>query len=211
MTTISDNHLLSDAAQKPLSSNGNPMPIRRAVVIHFTSGATAQSSIDWWKEPQNRKIDLGAHLIIERTGQIYQCRPFNKTISHAGTSRWVDPNTGKKYTSCNGFTIGIELANAGCEEGVIRTARRLPGFAGTMMARHRNGGPRVEWENFSSAQYEACLSTVKALVERYNLDDITGHDCITPERRDDPGPAFPMEDLRKACGFHGLPVVHRAI
>lgn len=204
---ISDNHLYSGATQRPLSG-GKPMNVRRAVVLHYTEGATAQSSIDWWKQPKNRQIDLGAHIIIDRDGTVYQCRPFNKTISHAGVSRWVDPNTGKKYTSCNGFTIGIELANAGDNPKVINVARNLHGFAGTEMARHQNGGSMVEWEAFPKAMFDACAALVKELVERYNLDDITAHDHIAPERKRDTGPVFPMRELRVACGFSGMPVVH---
>lgn len=205
---ITENHLLSEAIQKPLGPGGKPMLVRRAVVIHFTAGATAQSSIDYWKQSPQRKIDLGAHIIIDRDGTILQCRPFNKTISHAGKSRWVDPNTSRKYTGCNAFTIGIELANAGDDPKVIKIASRLPGYAGTMVARHMNGGPVTDWEKYPDAQMWACESVVKQLVERYNLDDILGHDCCAPERKDDPGPAFPMEQLRQACGFRGLPVVH---
>ncbi len=205
---ITPSHLLTGATLS-LLPGGNPMGIRRCVVIHFTSGATAQSSIDYWKEPAPRKIDLGAHLIIDRDGTIYQCRPFNQTISHAGRSRWVDPKTGKKYEMCNQFSIGIELANAGNDPAVIKIASKLPGYAGTTKAKHRNGGKEQEWELYPGAQYLACLDAVKQLVERYNLDDITGHDCIAPERKDDPGPAFPMQQLREACGFKGLPVVHQ--
>lgn len=205
---ITENHLLSEATQKPLGPGGKPMNIRRAVVIHFTAGATAQSSIDFWKQTPQRKIDLGAHIIIDRDGTIFQCRPFNKTISHAGKSRWVDPNTGKKYTSCNGFTIGIELANAGDDPKVIKIASRLPGYAGTMVARHMNGGAVTDWEEYPEAMIDSCTNVVRQLVERYNLDDCTGHDCIAPERKDDPGPAFPMQVIRERCGFRGLPVVH---
>lgn len=202
------NHILREAKQKPLSSGGRAMPIRRAVVIHFTNGATAESSINFWKQPAQVRKDIGAHIIIERTGAIFQCRPFNKTISHAGISRWVDPSTGKHYSGCSGFTIGIELANAGDDLDVIEIAKRLPGYAGTIEARHRNGGDIKTWEKYPEAQYRACLDVVKQLVGRYHLDDITGHDCIAPERKNDPGPAFPMEDLRLACGFPGLPAVH---
>ncbi len=209
MSTITE-HLLKDAKQRPLSSHGHPMDIRRAVVIHFTSGATAESSINFWKEPEQARNDIGAHLIIDRDGTTFQCRPFNKTISHAGKSRWKDPKTGKLYTSCNGFTIGIELANAGDDPAVVKIAKKLPGFAGTIMARHRNGGDMVEWEKYPQVQIEACLSAVKALVGRYNLDDITGHDCVAPERKNDPGPAFPMQMIRELCGFQGLPVVHHS-
>ena len=55
------------------------------------------------------------------------------------------------------------------------------------------------------------VALAKALCDRYHLDDITGHDCIAPERKIDPGPAFPMADLRAFCGFgKTLPKVHRA-
>lgn len=185
------------------------MLVRRAVVLHFTAGATARSSINYWKQPAQARIDLGAHIIIDRDGTIYQCRAFNRTISHAGVSRWVDPNTGIKYKSCNGFTIGIELANAGNDPVVIKIAKGLVGYAGTMHAKHRNGGPVKEWEKYSEPQYESCLSVVQQLVERYNLDDITSHDAIAPERKNDIGPAFPMEEFREACGFgRTQPVVH---
>lgn len=196
-----NDHLLSDAIQTPIGSGGKPMKIRRAVVLHFTAGATAKSSINYWKQPAQARIDLGAHLIIDRDGTIYQCRAFNRTISHAGASRWVDPNTGIKYKSCNGFTIGIELANAGNDPAVIKIAKTLNGYAGTVHAKHRNGGPVKEWEKYSQAQYDACLNAVKQLVERYNLDDVTGHDAISPERKSDPGPALPIKSIRGACGF----------
>lgn len=200
-------HILTEAEQQILSG-GKPMPVRRCVVLHFTAGATAQSSINYWKEPEQRGIDLGAHIIIDRDGRIIQCRPFNETISHAGKSRWVDPNTGRKYTSCNGFSIGIELANAGNDDRVIKIASKLPGYTGTVQAKHRNGGATQTWEAFPNAQVAACHSVVKQLVKRYNLDDVTSHDAVAPERKSDVGPAFPLQQLRESLGFKGLPAVH---
>lgn len=207
---IQDNHTLREAVQMPLSSGGKAMSVRRAVVIHYTEGVTARSSVDWWKQPQNTKIDLGAHLIIDRDGTVIQCRPFDRTISHAGVSRWRDPKSGVLYTYCNAFTIGIELANAGNAPRVIAAASKVAGYAGTIRAKHRNGGKECEWEKYPDAQFNACVDIVKQLVARYKLDDITGHDCIAPERKTDPGPAFPMECFRELCGFKGLPAVHNA-
>lgn len=200
-------HILVEAEQQ-IIPGGRPMPIRRAVVIHFTAGATAESSIEWWKKPQNRRIDLGAHIIIDRDGKVFQCRRFDKTISHAGVSRWVDPKTGRRYTSANGWAIGIELANAGNNDAVIKVASKLAGYAGTVRAEHRNEKGIDTWERFPLVQMSACHTVVEQLVKRYNLDDITGHDCIAPERKNDPGPAFFMERIRKDLGFPGLPAVH---
>ena len=180
------------------------MSTRRALVIHFTEGATAKSSIEAMIER-----GVSAHLVIDRDGTVYQCRPFNMQCAHAGVSRWTDPKTGKAYGGCNSYSLGIELANAGSAEGALSWARKQPGFS-SIRAKHRNGGKEVEWEVFPAAQLAACMAISKALVERYNLDDVTGHDCIAPERKVDPGPAFPMAELRKLCGFEGLPVVHKA-
>jgi N-acetylmuramoyl-L-alanine amidase len=208
--TIQD-HLLVGARLEPVGNlaGGRAMTIRRCVVIHFTAGSSVQGSFSHWRSPESRKIDLGAHITIDRDGTVYQSRRFDRTISHAGTSRWVDPKTGKKYTSCNGFSIGIELVNSGSSAAIRRWAEQHdPAYAGTVKARHRNGGPEQVWEAYSKQQIAAVTEVSRLLVQTYNLDDVTGHDCIAPERKDDPGPAFPMLTFREALGFKGLPVVH---
>ena len=206
-------HLLDGAKIEAVGdlAGGRLMAVRRCLVIHFTAGASALSSINYWRGAAQRLIDLGAHLTIDRDGTIYQSRRFDRTISHAGRSRWVDPKTGKLHTMCNGFSVGIEMANAGSNGKVIEWARQNDDhFAGVHTARHANGGAEQRWERYPSAQITALIAVSQALVAAYNLDDITGHDCIAPERKDDPGPAFPMAAVRAACGFEGVPVVHRA-
>ena len=180
------------------------MPIRRCVVIHFTAGATARSSVNFWKTKSAK--GASAHVVIDRDGSIIQCRPFNRTAGHAGVSRWRDPQTGFLYEGLNSCSIGIELANAGDDSKLARRWSKAP----LVPAAHRNGGPVKDWEAYPPAQLAAVTKLVQALVKRYRLDDITGHDCIAPERKSDPGPAFPMEKLRQACGFAGLPIVYRA-
>jgi len=173
-------------------------------VIHFTSGASAGSSIDFWGTPEAK--GACAHLVIDRDGTIYQCRPFNRIANHAGVSQWTDPKTGIRYSGLNSCSIGIELANAG--DSNVAWARKQPGYS-TLRAVHRNGDKATEWEVYPAAQLAACEAVSKLLVARYRLDDVTGHDCIAPSRKTDPGPAFPMQALREACGFQGLPAVHR--
>jgi N-acetylmuramoyl-L-alanine amidase len=202
--------LLQEAIQHPIRVGGREMNVRRALLIHFTEGGSAASSMHHWEtDPDCKEDDIGAHLIIERTGEIYQCRPFNRTISHAGKSRWQDPNTGVKYTYCNTFMIGIELANAGSHPRVIESARKLPGFAGTVEATHRNQSKPKVWEKYPEAQMKTLIRVSAELIKFYNLDDVTGHDCVAPERKEDPGPAFPMREFRAALGFSGLPIVHK--
>lgn len=198
---VDESHWLTDVTRDPITGGG-AMNVRRCLVIHFTSGATAKSSID-----SMRSQGLSCHLVIDRDGKIYQCRPFNKTCGHAGASRWRDPKTGILYDGVNQFGIGIELANAGDDEALAKRWTKLP----LVRAAHRNDSPThvQNWEAFPIEQVKSCTDVAKIVCARYNLDDITGHDCIAPERKNDPGPAFPMEQLRKACGFSGLPAVHR--
>lgn len=200
---ILDNHTVDGSIPDPIPG-GEDMPVRRCVVLHFTAGASAASSVTAMKER-----GVSAHVVVDRDGTVRQCRPFNKKCAHAGNSRWQDPKTGKKYGTANSYAVGIEIANAGDEPGVIKWAKKNAN-ATTVKARHRNGGPLVDWEVYPQAQLDAVFVLTKLLCQKYNLDDITGHDCIAPERKADPGPAFPMEDLREFCGFgRTLPKVHR--
>ena len=199
---IGEDHWIEGAQRIPLTPAGE-MSVRRCVVEHFTGGATAKSSITAMKER-----GVSAHVVIERDGTIYQCIAFNKKASHAGKSRWRDPRTGTLYSGANDYSIGIEIANAGNDAGALSWARKQPGFQ-SIKAKHRNGGTIQEWEAYPPNQIDAVKELTRALVIRYNLDDVTGHDCVAPERKDDPGPAFPMMNVRMVCGLSGLPIVYQ--
>jgi N-acetylmuramoyl-L-alanine amidase len=189
-----ENHILVSAKQD-IIPGGSVMNLRRFLVIHSTCGASGESSIAMWKE----KADgVCAHLVIDRDGSVVQCRAFNRTAGHAGRSLWHHDH--ENYANLNSCSIGIELANAGNDKGAIGWAKRQPGFR-SIIARHQNGGPILEWECYPPAQLAACEMVSKLLCERYKLDDVVGHDQISPDRRDDPGPAFPMDRLRSSCGL----------
>lgn len=200
---VDEQHWLDVAKREPIKG-GNPMNTRRCLVFHYTSGASALSSIEFMRDN-----GLSAHLVIDRDGTIYQCRPFNRTCGHAGApgkARWQDPKTGIMYGTPNSYGIGVEIANAGDDKALARRFSRLP----LLSAAHRNDPTHVrEWEQYTDAQISACVEIARTVVKRYNLDDVTGHDCVAPERKDDPGPAFPMKMIREKCGFSGLPKVHK--
>lgn len=190
--TITPDHWLEGAKRDELAG-GAFMPVRRFLVMHFTSGASAQSSVDFWKTPQAK--GASAHIVIDRDGSIIQCRPFNRTCGHAGKSKW------KSFEGLNSCSIGIELANAGDNMPLAVKWSKLP----LVVERHKNGGPLCQWEAYPEAQVVACINVAKELCKRYKLDDVVGHDDIAPDRKNDPGPAFPMLRLRAACRFVGLP------
>ena len=184
---VAPDHWLEGAIRKPVPG-GRGMPVRRYIVMHFTAGASAESSISWWK--QSAAKGASAHIVIDRDGTVFQCRPFNITAGHAGVSHWKDRVTGVEYRSLNNNSIGIELANGG--DTYPTKFSDLP----PVTARHKNGGPEREWEAFPPEQLAAAEAVCKAIKARYDIDDVLGHDEIAPSRKTDPGPGFPMAEFR---------------
>lgn len=189
---VTPEHWLNAAKKEPLAG-GSSMNIRRFLVIHHTAGGTALSSINFWRSPEAK--GASAHLVVDRDGTIFQCRPFSKTCGHAGVSSWTDPRTGVKYNNLNSCSIGIEIANGG-DSYPTRFSKLQP-----ITAKHKNGGPVTQWEQYTPEQIATVTEIAKVLVKRYNLDDVVGHEDIAPSRKNDPGPAFPMTAVREACGF----------
>src|SRR5690606_689482 len=73
---------------------------------------------------------------------------------------------------------------------------------------HRNEQAEAYWHAYTHTQVEVVLDIAKVLVRAYQLEDILGHDDIAPGRKSDPGPAFPMANVRAAVfgrsdGAHG--------
>lgn len=200
-------HWLEGVERLPYPA-GPTMGIRRFAVAHFTAGATAKSSVNFWRTPAAKGAE--AHVVIDRDGTIFQVRAFNQRADHAGQSEWRCPNLGKVFNGLNSCSIGIEFANGGESTSLIQRFSKLP----PVKARHKNGGPVKDWEAFPECQIAAGELVFRAIVKRYNLDDLIGHDDCAYQviagkkvfnRKSDPGPAFPMLRIREASGFTGLP------
>lgn len=168
----------------------------KIVVMHYTAGSSARSSANWFKNP---KASASAHLVIGRDGTVIQCVSFDKVAWHAGRSRWGG------IVGLNRHSIGIELANWGPlvsanGEWQSHSGARIPD---PVMAVHRNGNPDgsrnpIGWERYPEAQMQVAQEVVRALVEKYGIEQILGHDDIAPVRKSDPGPAFNMTRFRNA-------------
>ena len=217
-STNTSDHWLTTAKRIPIGNGESLTPL--FVVIHFTEGWEALTSIEGW---QRRTDGVLAHIIVDRDGQVFQCRPFNQKCSHAGGSRWRHPAdpAGKLNESVNSHSIGIEIANTGDggDDNLHARLKKGIGIEGLKEARHRNASvqgsnaadtrknPRTHWEIYPTAQLESVFALVKLLMVKYGLVDITGHDCILFEAKTDPGPLFPMQKLREDNDLKGLPIV----
>ena len=184
--------------------DGSPYPFRRSpnqsgritpefLVMHFTAGGSAESSISWLC---NRAAQASAHLVIGRDGSIAQLVSFNRKAWHAGRSTWA----GRR--GLNSCSIGIELANAGGLNrggGGWKTSWGAPiDESKVLQAAHKNGGPVRGWEDYPESQLVVALEVAAVLARHYDLKDVVGHEDIAPGRKTDPGPAFPMASFRGA-------------
>ena len=119
---------------------------------------------------------------------------FDRVAWHAGRSRWAG------LEGLNGFSIGIELDNAGL------LTRRADGWRAwfgaaipdeeVVVASHRLDDLPAGWQAFTEEQIEAAVEVATLVYDKYGLVEVVGHDDIAPERKRDPGPAFPMMSFR---------------
>jgi N-acetylmuramoyl-L-alanine amidase len=168
----------------------------RFLVFHFTA-ISFGDTVRKFKEgtPGNR---VSAHLLVAQDGRIVQFVDFNLRAWHAGQSTW------NGITDLNSHSIGIEVVNAGAVRetgGQWIGEEAVPVPAGEVIAaRHKNAQwSMTHWHAYSVAQIEACHAIAATLVQRYGIEDIIGHDDIAPDRKYDPGPAFPLDAIRTAA------------
>ena len=190
---VQNHRLFDDAGQVPLhkSDNIGGALSPEYLVIHYTAGRSFDSSVSWLCNPAAK---ASAHIVIGRNGEIAQLAPFDRVTWHAGVSQWLG------RSGANNFSIGIELDNGGKLDRVGSKWRAWFGDDYSddevLVACHRNGGPECGWHAFTPQQLESTIEVAAALVSHYGLRDILGHEDISPGRKTDPGPAFPMASLR---------------
>lgn len=106
-------------------------------------------------------LEVSAHVLIRRDGEIVQYVPFQQRAWHAGVSSF------KGYERCNDFSIGIELE--GCDDKHFEeiqyqqlaeltreimkrypgiTAERIAGHSDIAPDRKTDPGPLFDWKRF---------------------------------------------------------------
>lgn len=191
---ITNARLDTDTAAFEKSPNtGGPFSedLPDTIVIHYTAGSSADSSVRTLTDSQ---VNASAHMVIGRDGSVTQLVPFDTIAWHAGKSAWGDRRGLNKYS------IGIELDNAG---RLTRSGNQYSAWFGrtypeeeVVEAVHRNEEAPDYWHRFTEAQITTTFDICRLLIDRYDIKTILGHEEISPGRKSDPGPAFPLDKLR---------------
>jgi N-acetylmuramoyl-L-alanine amidase len=142
----------------------------RFLVMHYTQGNEARSLAVLTGD------DVSVHYVVPdnppiENGEpvVYQLVPESERAWHAGQSEW------QGTTELNAASIGIENVNV----GPIDTPRGRT------------------WQPYPPAQVDALVKLAKDIVTRYKIPPtrVVGHSDIAPQRKTDPGPAFPWRTL----------------
>lgn len=139
------------------------------VIVHYTVSDLPRSI-----NTLAHGTQVSAHYLLTDTNPpfIYTLVDESRQSNHAGLSSW------KIYNQLNSASIGIEIVN--------------PGFKETPQGR--------VYAPFQQAQVDQLILLLKDIVKRHNIPmgNILGHNDIAPQRKQDPGPAFPWKQLADA-------------
>jgi len=196
---IHDHHLTPESQDEKIQVERSPNHGGKfvagkldTIVIHYTAGRSAKSAV---KTLMREGSGVSAHLVMARDGEIYQLVPFDTVAWHAGESSYAG------RVGLNKYSIGIEIDNAG---PLTRTGdgNFAAWFGGSYPAAdaiegvHRNEHVTRFWHRYSEIQIEQVEEICALLIAQYGITTIVGHEEIAPGRKNDPGPAFPLDKLR---------------
>ncbi|MEZ5103242.1 MAG: N-acetylmuramoyl-L-alanine amidase [Draconibacterium sp.] len=192
---INSQHLLTGSSVVQLDCPKNKEKFKPGnldtIVIHYTAGGSAESSAKFLIKSE---VKASAHLVIGRQGEVFQLVPFDTVSWHAGESFYGN------RTGLNQYSIGIELDNAG---PLTKVGSEFQAWFGTkyqandaILATHRNETVPRYWHTYTEKQIGVCQEICELLIGKYGISLIVGHEEIAPKRKQDPGPAFPLDKLR---------------
>lgn len=169
------------------------------IIIHDTaSGLNDAGPISWLCNPQAK---ASAHFVVGRRGEITQLVPTNVKAWHAGKSSY------RGRSNVNNFSIGIEIVNPGWltskDNGRTGTfSRGSPTWDAKKYGIYQvtdDAHPgRYYWMSYTQEQILAVIEICRALYAAYpRIDDIQPHWYISPGRKVDTNPLYPLDSLRK--------------
>jgi N-acetylmuramoyl-L-alanine amidase len=178
--------------QSPHYKSGRKKEVS-AIVIHYTSSPTLDGTIAWFLNPKSK---VSAHYAIGPDGTIVQMVKDEDTAWHAGRSLLYC----EKHV--NNFSIGIELVNWGLLRKILGISFAWPEEY-TRKYDIGLGDPVYSkgewWAPYPETQIKSCIKlceTLRAKHPAITAKRIVGHMDVSPGRKRDPGPHFPIERIR---------------
>lgn len=164
------------------------------VILHDTASRLEAGNAAGYLAQNDAKVSV--HFVVERDGTIVQQVPIDRVAYHAGRSVYH----GRQ--GCNGFALGIEIVNPGALDPDPNGARSWWGDVfdlvenGISFRKLVTHGARL-WMPYTPEQLEAVLKLLGSLFLAVpTLRDIRTHWYVSPGRKVDTNPLFPLEAIR---------------
>lgn len=194
---ILKNHRIEGIPYVPAKLTGGTIT-PTIVILHDTAGRLDKHNS---RDYLARTSKASVHFVVERDGSISQLVATNKRAGHAGQSSYH----GRR--DCNDFSIGIEIVNPG------RMTRGVGGAVLSWWGQDFGHGGGVGgytladittpehgegvWMAYTPEQIEAVQDLLAALFAGIKtLTDITTHWYVSPGRKVDTNPLFPLDAIR---------------
>jgi N-acetylmuramoyl-L-alanine amidase len=195
---VISSHRLTTAPYVPSPNVGGALS-PSLLILHYTVSWPGAAVV---RAFQSTATKASAHLVLDLDGMFTQMVPFDTQAWHAGVSEW------KGRKGCNGFALGIEIVNPG---PVFRRAtawKDINERAWSLPVESHDppkGFPKTwtRWASYTEAQLVSLEAACRELCREYAITEIVGHSDVSPGRKFDPGPAFPMGRIRRAAGLDG--------
>ncbi|CAM3611991.1 N-acetylmuramoyl-L-alanine amidase [Rahnella bruchi] len=142
----------------------------RFLVIHYTAEDFHNALNTLTDEHVSAHYLIPAKPPLENGKPVaWQLVPENMRAWHAGASGW------RGRTNLNDTSVGIELENKGYSHYLLGK----------------------KFYPFPPAQIDLLANLSKEIVARYQIEprNVVGHSDIAPQRKDDPGPLFPWQEM----------------
>jgi len=200
MASISNHRLLSGTPGNPVPFVQSPHTSRtfapEGIVLHDTAGRLKpfSATLNWFADPSAK---ASAHFTVDRAGGVGQSALTNQCAWHAGKSQY------KGRKSVSRFTFGIEMVNPGRME-VVNDFTGKAWYGQKFKSSDEYDVSYVEtpehgagmWMDYTDTQIDSVVTLCRTLVKEFDLDFITTHWAISPGRKVDPNPLFPLQHVR---------------
>jgi N-acetylmuramoyl-L-alanine amidase len=167
------------------------------LVIHYTACPTDEALYTL----TSKTASVSAHYLIPpEGGDVYRLVEEEKRAWHAEVSHW------RESDDVNSASIGIENVNWGYTYGWVppepETSRPLLRYTWSSVVHvERKIGEYLplqrQWHPFPATQIETLSTLAQEILHRWPIkpENVVGHSDIAPQRKVDPGPLFPWEQL----------------
>lgn len=175
------------------------------IVLHDTASRLNTDGVLSWLKKNPPKVS--STFVVGIDGELIQMALADRKTSHAGESSW----RGRRY--CNGFAVPIEIVSPGKLNG--RNSTEAVSWFGQVFPLGNlifkdskpHGGPGW-WLPYDKRQIETVEALIRALaIEFPSITDVAGHWEISPGRKVDPGPHFPLERMKAILSTREAPPV----